>query len=187
MYLKMNNQFTISAAYQWSTSKAESNNSEKAIKKIVEMIKNRFSNNENAKFNYNVNYRRLRASAGRTIFESIYNRINKSQVVIIDLSHPNPNVFIETGIAIAVSKQCEYLSVYFIKELNENNSLLDNLPSDLQGYFISGYKLDKQGKIIFKDSLSLRMSIESDVKEYFNAFDKQFESIDEILEDVSNN
>lgn len=181
--MDIKNQFTISAAYQWANSKSDSTNSEKAIKKIAEMIKNRFSNNENGKNNYNVNFRRLRASAGRTMLESIYKRIENSQVVIIDISQTNSNVFIEAGIAIALSKKHAYLSVYFIKEVNDNEDLLLNLPSDLQGYFISGYKIDKSGAAIFQDSLSLRMSIESDVKEYFNAFEKQFDSIDEINED----
>jgi hypothetical protein len=177
----MKNQFTISAAYQWSNSKSLTNHSEKAIKKIVETIKNRFSNNENGKFNYNVNYRKLRASAGRTMIESIYNRIESSQVVIIDISHPNSNVFIEAGIAIALSKNKEFQSVYFIKEQVENQPLVENLPSDLQGYFISEYSIDNKGFVIFKDSQSLRMSIESNVKEYFNAVEKQFDSIDEIF------
>ena len=65
--MDLKNQFKISAAYQWANSKSDSTNSEKAIKKIAEMINNRFSNNENGKHNYNVNFRRLRASAGRTL------------------------------------------------------------------------------------------------------------------------
>lgn len=47
----MKNHFTISSAYQWS--QVYDNNSEKAIKHILEIVKNRFSNNENGKFNYN--------------------------------------------------------------------------------------------------------------------------------------
>lgn len=185
--MDMKNQFTISAAYQWTNSKSDSTNSEKAIKKIAEIIKNRFSNNENVKHNYNVNFRRLRASAGRTMLESIYKRIENSQVVIIDITRFNSNVFIEAGIAIALSKKYAYLSVYFIKEVHDNEDLLLNLPSDLQGYFISGYKIDKSGAAIFQDSLSLRMSLESDVKEYFNAFENQFDSIDEINENDKEN
>jgi hypothetical protein len=90
-------------------------------------------------------------------------------------------VFIEAGIAIALSKNKEFQSVYFIKEQVENQPLLENLPSDLQGYFISEYSIDNKGFVVFKDSQSLRMSIESNVKEYFNAFEKQFDSIDEIF------
>lgn len=178
----MKNQFTISSSYQWPIDgkKSSLNNSEKAIKSIARMIKERFSNNENGEHNYNINYRRLRASAGKTIIESILNRIIKSQVLIIDITENNRNVFIEAGIAIALAKQNQNLSVYFIKELIGEKSINEDIPSNLQGYFISGYQVDSKGNVVFKDSLSLRMSIEGDVKEYFNSLENIFESIDEI-------
>jgi hypothetical protein len=61
-------------------------------------------------------------------------------------------------------------------------ALPNGIPSDLQGYFISEY-VNEKGKIIFKDGNSLRMSIESDVKEYFNTREQTFNQIDEINED----
>ena len=76
----MKNQFTISSAYPW----ANNDSSKKAINYIAKMIKDRFNNKE--EYDYNINYRKLRASAGRTMLDSIYNRINDSQVIIIDLS-----------------------------------------------------------------------------------------------------
>lgn len=85
----MKNQFTISSAYQWVHS--DGNNSEKAIKYVAKIIKDRFSQNEDEKINYNINYRRLRASAGRTMLESILKRIDDSQVIIIDLAVNNLN------------------------------------------------------------------------------------------------
>jgi hypothetical protein len=176
----MKNQFTISSAYQWKIEGEKINNSEKAIKHICSIIKSRFSDNENKKFNYNINYRKLRASAGRTMLKSIIKRIEESQVIIIDLTAENKNVFIECGIAIALEKDNDYLSIYFIREQNKNYKLPEGIPSDLQGYFISEYIIDKNEKVIFKDSNSLRMSIESDVKDYFNAREKSFNSIDEI-------
>tara|TARA_R110002072_G_scaffold22666_2_gene79599 strand:- start:10464 stop:11009 length:546 start_codon:yes stop_codon:yes gene_type:complete len=176
----MKNQFTISSAYKWAKDEDGKNNSELAIKTITEFIKNRFSNNKNGKLNYNINYRRLRASAGKTMLASIVKRIENSQVVIIDISTDNKNVFIEAGIAIAFEKNNNYFSVYFIKEYNSNAQLPQGIPSDLQGYFISEYVLDSKGKIIFKDNNSLRMSIESDIKEYFNNFKQTFNSIDEV-------
>jgi hypothetical protein len=178
----MKNQFTISSAYQWYKEKDEKNISELAIKSIAEMIKNKFSKNENEKLNYNINYRRLRASAGRTMLGSIMKRIENSQVIIIDITTENRNVYIETGIALALEKNNPFLSVYFIKEKNNGMPLPNGIPSDLQGYFISEYVSEK-GKIIFKDGNSLRMSIESDVKEYFNAREQTFNQIDEINED----
>ncbi|WP_127142124.1 hypothetical protein [Flagellimonas marinaquae] len=175
----MKNQFTISSAYQWSKDENGKNNSELAIKSITEHIKNRFSNNKNGKFNYNISYRRLRASAGRTMLKSIIKRIEDSQVVIIDLTTENKNVFIELGIALALEKSNDFLSIYLIREKNTNKKLPEGIPSDLQGYFISEYILDKNKKVIFKDNNSLRMSIESDVKEYFNSIIQSFNSIDE--------
>lgn len=177
----MKNQFTISSAYQWN--KPDSNNSKKAIKYITKTIIDRFSNNENGKYNYNINYRKLRASAGRAMLESIFNRIINSQVVIIDLSENNPNVFLEAGIALAIEKDNPYLSIYFIREQKEDLKLPQGIPSDLQGYFISEYIVNNKGGVIFNDAGSLRMSIESDVKEYFNTMNQTFNQIDEINEE----
>jgi len=98
----MKNQFTISSAYQWKKEGEKINNSETAIKHIYKIIKSRFSDNENIKFNYHINYRKLRASAGRTMLKSIIKRIEDSQVIIIDLTTDNKNVFIESGIALAL-------------------------------------------------------------------------------------
>jgi hypothetical protein len=39
----------------------------------------------------------------------------------------------------------------------------------------------KNEKVIFKDNNSLRMSIESDVKDYFNSREQSFNSIDETI------
>ncbi|MCF8430170.1 MAG: hypothetical protein K9G64_08570 [Bacteroidia bacterium] len=177
----MKNQFTISSSYQWKNDDVKINNSEKAIKHIYDMIKSRFSDNENKKFNYNINYKRLRASAGRTILKSIIKRIEDSQVVIIDITAENRNVFIETGIALALEKNNNFLSIYFIREKIDGKKLPEGIPSNLQGYFISEYIVDKNSKVIFKDNNSLRMSLESDVKEYFNAREISFNSIDESI------
>lgn len=176
----MKNQFTISSAYQWTKDGEEITKSEKAIKYMVSRIKSRFSDNENGKYNYNINYRRLRASAGRTILNSIIKRIEDSQVVIIDLTADNRNVLIETGIALALEKNNQFLSIYFIRERSDSLKLPEGIPGDLQGYFISEYTLDKNGKVTFNDNNSLRMSIESDVKEYFNTRENVFNLIDEI-------
>ena len=175
----MKNQFTISSAYQWRKEGEQASNSEIAISYISKMVKSRFSDNENNKFNYNINYRRLRASAGRTILKSIIERIEDSQVIIIDLTNENSNVFIETGIALALEKSNPFLSVYFIREKSDSKKLPEGIPGDLQGYFISEYTIDKNDKVIFKDNNSLRMSIESDVKDYFNARGNSFNLIDE--------
>ena len=170
----MNNIFTISSVYQWKTNQNKQNNSEKAIKHLADMVKSRFADV------YNVNYRRLRASAGKTMLYSIMDRIEDSQVIIIDITTSNKNVFLEAGIALTLKRKNRNLSIYFIIERNEEKVLLNRIPSDLQGYFISEYTVDKQGKVTFKDQNSLRMSIESDVKDYFNK--KKNDSFDQIDE-----
>ena len=188
-------QFTIASAYCWSVENVDEMtndsykrakkssripNSELAIKHLVSMIKNRFEGKKKKDINYNINYRRLRASAGLNMLDSIIKRIETAQVIIIDLTKNNPNVFLELGIALSISRKNEYPSVYLIKELRPGVTLLKDLPSDLQGYFISGYEVVK-GKVVFKDQNSLRMSIEGDVKDYYNQQETcQFNQIDEI-------
>ena len=142
--------FTIASAYCWSVknndektkdAKKESSksvsisNSELAIKHLASMIKNRFNGKSKDNIHYNINYRRLRASAGRNMLDSIIKRIESAQVIIIDITKNNPNVFLELGIALSISRNSEYPSVYLIKELTQNNSIMKDLPSDLQGYF----------------------------------------------------
>ena len=79
-----------------------------------------------------------------------------------------------------MEKNNKFLSVYFIKEKINDKELPQGIPSDLQGYFISEYTVNKNGEVTFKDNNSLRMSIESDVKEYFNSRNEYFDPIDEI-------
>lgn len=178
----MNKLFTISSAYEWAIDEKRKSSSELAIKTITEHIKNRFSNNENEMHNYKINYRRLRASAGRTMLDSIKKRIETSNVVIIDITSDNKNVYIEAGIALTIEQTNKNMSVYFIREKKHDVKLPHGIPSDLQGYFISEYVLEKEEKVVFKDNNSLRMSIESDVKDYYNSIDQDFNPIDEIFE-----
>jgi len=118
------------------------------------------------------------------MLDSIIKKIEEYQIVIIDITTTNQNVFIETGIALMLEKNNPQLSVYFIKEKDPEKALPNGIPSDLQGYFISEYVIDEKGKMTFKDNNSLRMSIESDIKEYFNAKEESFNAIDEI--DITN-
>jgi hypothetical protein len=175
--------FVIAAAYQWQKegSKNPSNNSEMAIKQIIAHVNIRFKPTVKG-VEYKIDYRRLRASAGKTMLDSIIKRIEKANVVIIDITHPNPNVFLELGIAIYYSKQNPAFSFYLIKEKQEGKKPTDDLPSDLQGLFITQYSI-KGGKVSFDDGGSLRMSIIGDVKEYYNNLGKSIQVIDEINED----
>jgi hypothetical protein len=168
----MKNQFTISGGYQWS-----SNEAKLAIQQISNYIKNRFDGKNEKNLKYNINYRRLRSSAGRTILDSIKAKIINSQVIIFDISDKNPNVMLELGYALAISNDNNYLSIYLICKKDE--PLPKNIPTDLHGYFISEYTTNSKGEIKFNDNGSLRMSIESDVKEYFNQINLNFNPIDE--------
>jgi hypothetical protein len=179
----MSKLFTISSAYEWGkVEDTKISHSELAIKTMVNYVKNRFSDKKNSNLNYKINYRRLRASAGKTMLDSIIKRIESSNVVIIDITSNNRNVFLEAGIALTVAKKFNNISVYFIREYNSNKKLLEGIPSDLQGYFISEYSITSKGIATFKDQNSLRMSLESDIKDYFNDFNDldNFNQIDEI-------
>ena len=168
----MKNQFTISGGYQWS-----SKNAKLAIKQVSDDIINRFNGKNGKKLKYNINYRRLRSSAGRSILDSIVTKIKNTQVVIFDITDKNPNVMLELGYALALSNDNEYLSIYLICKKGE--PLPKNIPTDLHGYFISEYTINSKDKVTFNDNGSLRMSIESDVKEYFNQITTNFNPINE--------
>ena len=174
--------FTISSAYQWKDKTTnKSTNSETALKEIVAQVNNYFKKRKlTNKDSYLINYKRLRATAGNNMLESIINRIKTSNVVIIDITHPNENVFLELGIAIGlISSQSYPLNLYLIKDITNSKNVIENLPSDLQGFFISGYTI-QSGKAVFKDNGSLRMNIIGDVKEYYDILVKPIDSIDEI-------
>jgi hypothetical protein len=167
----MKNQFTISGGYQWSSS-----NAKLAIQQISNSIINRFDGKNGKKLKYNINFRRLRSSAGRSMLDSIMTKIKNSQVIIFDISEKNPNVMLELGYALALANENEFLSIYLIREKGE--ILPNGIPTDLHGYFISEYTINSKLEVKFVDSGSLRMSIESDVKEYFNQI-LNFNPIDE--------
>jgi len=167
----MKNQFTISGGYQWSSKEAKL-----AIQKVSNDVINRFNGQNDKKLKYNINYRRLRSSAGRSILDSITVKIKNSQVIIFDITDKNPNVMLELGYALAISKDNEFISIYLICKKGE--PLPNNIPTDLHGYFISEYSIVKD-EVKFADNGSLRMSIESDVKEYFNQFSSSFNPINE--------
>ena len=155
----MKNQFTISAGYQWSSKEAKL-----AIQRISNDSINRFDGSNSKKLKYNINYYRSRSSAGRPLFDSIISKIKNSQIVIYAITDKNSNVMLESDNASAHSHDNEYLSVYLICKKGE--LLPKNIPTDLHGYFISEYAITK-GQVKIEDSGTLRMSIESDIKEYF--------------------
>lgn len=156
--------FTLAASYQWTVKSGEPVLSEKAIKKLSDALKKRFSEGKSKHFQ--INYKRLRSSAGRNVLDSIYKRIYECNALIVDITEMNPNVFIELGMAISRTKSDETFSLYIIREVKSEGDLLKNLPSDLQGYFISGYYLEKN-EVRFIDNNSLHMSLVSDIIDYY--------------------
>ena len=172
--------FTISSGYQWlnKNDSTKASHSETAIKHLVNGIKDSFKKQESI---YKINYRRLRASAGKNILDSIIKRIESSNVIIFDITDFNRNVLIELGIALYYCSKNRDISIYIIKEKG-SKSVTADLPSDLQGYFISEYAIEKE-KVFFKDNNSLRMSIGGDIKEFFqNLYPKKNIKIDELDE-----
>jgi hypothetical protein len=156
--------FIITCSYQWTFDNKKNTTSEKAIKKIVDSTVKRFNGKKHAPgLDYKIEFKRLRASAGREITDCFLKRIKESNVIIIDITHHNPNVMIELGMAYAVQRDTNnHLSIYLISEDKIN------LPSNIPGYFVSVYK-NERNSIVFKDNGSLFMSIASDVKDHYNS------------------
>ncbi len=161
-------QFIISSAYEWKKEgDTVVSNSELAIKKIIAGVKSQFENKKKSHPEIKIEYKRLRSSAGKTMLASIMKRISGSNVVIFDLSKNNRNVFLELGIALQILETTPNLYVYLIKEKIKGKTILEDIPSDLQGYFISEYEVVNK-KVTFKDQGSLRMSIVSNINEFYN-------------------
>jgi hypothetical protein len=173
--------FILTASYQWKKSgERKVPNSELAIKTISNSVATYFTKKKLADgTEYKIAYKRLRASAGGDILDKIIQRIRTSNSIIVDISHPNPNVYLELGITIALSiKNGGSLNVYLIREKNSKDFI--EPPSDLKGFFISEYILEK-GKIVFKDQGSLRMSLIGDVKEFFMGHEKPNDIINDFI------
>ena len=88
----------------------------------------------------------------------------------------------ELGIAIALARNNNNIAIYLIKEKKSTENLLHNIPSDLLGYFISQYTLNVKGEATFHDNNSLRMSIESDVKEFYENIIQLFQNTNVIIQ-----
>jgi hypothetical protein len=177
--------FSILASYQWKSKDQKTlPNSELAIKEIVKSIDSHFSKKKlkNGE-DYKIIYKRLRASAGDLILNKIYKRISNANSIIVDISHPNPNVYLELGVAMALSiKSGGTPSIYLIREKQSKEFI--EPPSDLKGFYISEYVFERN-KIVFKDQGSLRMSLISEIKEYFIDFQKLNDLANEVVNSVN--
>lgn len=172
--------FSIVASYEWKKKGEKvTPHSELAIKELVKSVDQYFSKRKLKSGDpYKIVYKRLRASAGELILNKIFKQINTANSIIVDISHPNPNVYLELGIAVALSfKNTQVLNVYLIREKTSKEFV--EPPSDLKGFFLSEYVFER-GKIVFKDQGSLRMSLISDIKDYYIDSEKENELLDEI-------
>ena len=192
--------FKITAGYQWEIShcdeskeKTKNKATVAAIRKIVSTIQ---SHADSRGLDVEIDYSRLRASAGRNVLQSINKKIKESQVVIFDITLPNRNVFLELGIALARAETDTGFSVYLIKNVESikscckvNECEVENwvlgVPSDLMGFYISRFEYKDSGDVIFDDNGSLYMSILRDVVNYINDNDKEKNSINEF--DIADN
>lgn len=159
-----NNIFKIFGAYQWSVIKSERKavkniNSVFALKELLKQVENRVEKillDSDIKLRYN----RLRATAGSFVLDGIRDRITNSNAVIFDITDFNPNVMFELGIAMEASRITGRAKVYII--CAGENFKERQIPSDLNGYFISFYEI-KNDKVVFHDNNSLAMQLVSDM------------------------
>jgi hypothetical protein len=158
--------FKIYGAYQWKEFDIDHNPKKnkdtiKAINSVINHVKTRVKD-----FPVSIRYNRLRATAGSFLLDGIRERIIKSHALIFDITGFNPNVMFELGIAIEVSKNIAYgAKVYIICEGNDYKKA--NIPSDLAGYFVSLYEIQR-GNVIFHDSNSLAMRLVSEIADITN-------------------
>jgi hypothetical protein len=92
-------------------------------------------------------------SGGYDLLAKIHFLIDKSELVMADISKPSPNVYYEIGYAVGVQKQ----PLLLVQKGTE-------IPTDLKGLEVVEYRYDRDGKKDFErdvvDHLRLRMSSE---------------------------
>jgi hypothetical protein len=103
---------------------------------------------------------RLRSVTGRSILESIQERLTPTTILIADVSHDdrgtaNPNVLLEVGMARARGTQ-----LFLVAEKSPDQNVQHLLPSDLSGYYLSTYTR-RGSRLSFSrsESAAFRMSL----------------------------
>lgn len=164
----MSKVFSVAIISKWYNEKA-SNSDYERCKALREKIRTSLKKTVKLAKEFDVEVRNVRASAGRNVFNSIYNRIKNADVVIVDMSGRNDdlrNVWLELGIALSIAKEQNKENVYIITaDKDFDKSINELLPSDLQGYFLTGYTYNN-AKISFDDSTSFLMSLHSYLREW---------------------
>jgi hypothetical protein len=105
---------------------------------------------------------RLRATSGSFLLSSIRERMKSAYAIIFDITEKNPNVMLELGMCLEMQVHlAKHAKVFLICESESFNAEL--LPSDLSGYYLTCYHLNKSKKEYKSDNLSLEMRITSDI------------------------
>ena len=123
--------------YQWDiysskTNKSRNNTSLAVFKKIeTYILKIKKESSDNIRFG------KLRASAWGLLYDVIIKRISESDILIFDIFQNNNNVWIEVGMALSARYLAGNPSKIFLLTESTTKELEFELPSDLQGYFLS--------------------------------------------------
>lgn len=137
----------------------------------------------NSDTQFQIEVRNIRASAGQNVFRSIYNRIDKADIIVVDLSTKTEdlrNIWLELGIALAIAQIKGKENIYLITTDDISGNLIHEvLPSDLQGFFLTSYNYKEEGKINFGDNNSFLMSLHVALREWLRVQKNIETSIDE--------
>lgn len=151
-----NKKFIVAASYKWDNS-----DSKNVINKIIKTIKKNFDGHNHVEgLPYKIEFRKLRASAGRFLFERIFERIKEANILLVDISGNNPNVMMELGIALALQKETRFPEIYLLQKGKIKT------PSNINGYFVNMYTVEEEP--IISDSHSLNASIKNFIISYYS-------------------
>jgi len=139
---KMNKTITIRVGYDWSSDENGKNSSSRwsfirglINKTIVEINKRQKRLQKEA---LNIRLARMRAIHGGEVLGTFVKRCKESDILVFDISTENPNVMFELGLAIATKERQP--CIYIFHEQDGDRFLIDKIPSDLRGYFITTYR-----------------------------------------------
>jgi hypothetical protein len=156
----------IYGAYQWELNQKEGTSeknktSANALLTIVGRLKARVKLHDKSD-ELKIQYARLRATSGGFILDTIHNRMENAYALIFDITQFNPNVMLELGMALQMQRCLKKSAKVFLIAHAEKYSDL-KMPGDLQGFFVSTYKVNNDGSIVFGDQNSLVMRMTSDI------------------------
>lgn len=138
----MNKTISIRVGYDWGFSKSV-NVAKKRWNFIRNLIRTTIEETNRRQHKLKkepltVRLARMRAIHGGEVLGTFIKRCKDSDILVFDISTENPNVMLELGLAIASkqSKSC----IYVFHEQKRDKFNIEDIPSDLRGYFITSYK-----------------------------------------------